>query len=211
MEKYIDRHEAGKVLAKALLSYQNRQDVIVLALPRGGVPVAHEIAKTLHVPLDIFVVRKLGVPGHEELAFGAVASGGTVTYNDDVLQYHHISEPIIKQVIHAETQELTRRESVYRGNKPYPDLKNKVIILVDDGIATGATMRTAIKALRAKHPLLIIVAVPVAEKSTCEEIAHIADKIICPLQPTLFYAVGAWYDSFPQTTDAEVLNLLKSL
>lgn len=210
MEKFLDRYEAGKVLAEHLKSYVKKSNVIVLALPRGGVPVAYEIAKALFIPLDIFVVRKLGVPGHEELAMGAIATGGTVVFNDEIIRELHISKSAIDQVIQLEQQELQRRELTYRGNRPFPTLKDKTIILVDDGIATGATMRAAIKALRQQNPASIIMAVPVAAFSTCVEMEGLVDKIICPLKPHQFYAVGAWYENFSQTSDEEVFELLKN-
>lgn len=208
MDKYRDRQEAGQVLASELKEYANRSDVIVLALPRGGVPVAYEIAQELNLPLDVFIVRKLGVPGHEELAMGAIASGGTTVFNDDVVRSLSISKKMIDSVIQKENEELSRRELTYRGKRPFSNIKNKTVILVDDGIATGATMRAAIKALRLLKPASIIIAVPVAEANTCQSIAKIADKMLCPLQPTLFYAVGAWYDYFDQTSDEEVHRLL---
>ncbi|SRR5579883_33199 len=207
-DRYHDRRDAGRVLAEELKSYANRKDVIVLALPRGGVPVAFEIAEALSVPLDIFIVRKLGVPGHEELAMGAIASGGTTVFNQDIIHQLAISKEAIDRVIAEESEELLRREKKYRGDKKFPDLKNKVIILVDDGIATGATMKAAIKALRRLEPLSIVVAVPVAAASTCKEMSGLADKIICPLQPIFFNAVGAWYEIFDQTLDEEVIDLL---
>jgi putative phosphoribosyl transferase len=207
--KYQNRQEAGLILSKSLQSYANRKDAIVLALPRGGVPVAYEIAQSLNLPLDVFVVRKLGVPTHEELAFGALAHGNITVFNQHILNHLHIPQSMIDKVIAEEQEELNRREKVYRGKRPFPDLKNKVVILVDDGIATGATMQAAIKALRKCKPTSIIVAVPVAELSTYQKIATLADKIISPLQPEEFYAVGAWYEDFPQTSDAEVISLLE--
>lgn len=208
MEKFFDRREAGKVLAEQLRVYAKKKDVIVLALPRGGVPVAYEIAKALSAPLDVFIVRKLGVPGYEELAMGAIASGGTVVFNDEILSHLNVPQSSIDRVIQSELQELQRRESTYRDNRPFPVLTDKTVILVDDGIATGATMRAAIKALRQQNPASIIVAVPVAAYSTCEEMTGLVDKIVCPLRPQHFYAVGAWYDNFLQTSDDEVSTLL---
>lgn len=210
MDRYEDRYEAGKILAENLKTYKNRDDVIVLALPRGGVPVAFEVAKTLHVPLDVFIVRKLGVPGHDELAMGALATGGNTVFNTDIIRDLQIPQHAIDRVIAEEEQELKRREKAYRDDRPFPNLKDKTIILVDDGIATGATMRVAVKALNKFKPKFIIIAVPVAEVSTCDEMGKIADKIICPLKPNFFYAVGAWYNNFNQTTDDEVYELLKS-
>ncbi len=208
MEKFYDRHDAGKILAEELKPYANNANAIVLALPRGGVPVAYEVAKTLSIPLDVFIVRKLGVPGHEELAMGAIASGDTVVFNEEIVSSFNIPASAIDSVIQSEQQELQRRESTYRDNRPLPILTDKTIILVDDGIATGATMRAAIKALRKHKPADIIVAVPVAALSTCEEMAGLADKIVCPLKPVNFYAVGLWYENFSQTSDDEVTELL---
>lgn len=208
MNKFSDRYAAGKILASQLQSYLKNPNVIVLALPRGGVPVASEVAKSLSVPLDIFIVRKLGVPGHEELAMGAIASGGTIIFNEDILRQLRISESEIQQVIQSEQQELQRREAIYRGKKTLPKLTGKIIILVDDGIATGATMRAAIKALQKQKPQKLVVAVPVAASSTIDEMSNLVDEIICPVKPVDFYAVGAWYDDFSQTTDEEVYQLL---
>ncbi len=209
MDKYQDRHAAGKVLAQELKSYANCTDVIILALPRGGVPVAFEVAKILNVPLDVFIVRKLGVPGHEELAMGAIAMGNVTFFNQDIIRNLAIAQKDIDVVIHAESEELKRRELNYRGHKPFPIIKEKRVILIDDGIATGATLRVAIKALRQLKPTSIIVAVPVAETTTCEKIKTLADKLICPLKTNDFYAVGQYYDDFSQTTDEEVYSLLK--
>lgn len=208
MNKFSNRYEAGKILASQLQMYSKNPDVIVLALPRGGVPVAFEIAKSLSVPLDVFIVRKLGVPGHEELAMGAIASGDIVIFNEDIFQYLHISKSDVQKVIQSEQQELRRRETTYRGKKPFPSIMNKMIILVDDGIATGATMRAAITALKKQNPKKLIIAVPVAASSAIDEISTLADEIICPIKPLHFYAVGAWYDDFSQTTDEEVFKLL---
>ncbi|WP_115703343.1 phosphoribosyltransferase [Legionella sainthelensi] len=207
---YSDRYQAGIVLADLLKDYARRTDVIILALPRGGVPVAYEIAKKLSLKLDIFIVRKLGVPGHEEFAMGAIASGGIVVLNEEVLSTLHIEKDAINQVIQSEQDELSRRELVYRGNQYLPELMEKTVILVDDGIATGYTMRAAIAALRQKHPAKIIISVPVAARSTCDELAPLVETIICPLQPANFYAVGLWYNDFSQTTDEEVIKLLAS-
>lgn len=209
MEKYIDRYEAGIVLAEHLKDYANQEHVIVLALPRGGVPVGYEIATKLSVPLDTFIVRKLGVPGHEELAMGAIASGGTVVFNESLMNQLNIEQKFIDSVLASEQKELVRRELLYRGNRPFPSLLGKTIILVDDGIATGSTMLAAVKALHKHKPASIIIAVPVAARSTCEELKTLVDKIVCPLMPINFYAVGLWYESFPQTSDDEVIELLK--
>jgi putative phosphoribosyl transferase len=209
MDKFTNRREAGKTLAELLKNYAHKKDVIVLALPRGGVPVAYEIANALSVPLDVFIVRKLGVPGHEELAMGAIATGGTIIFNQDIIHQLNLTKNQIDQVIHSEQQELKRRNLKYRDDKPFPDLAGKTIILVDDGIATGATMRAAIQALHQKKPASIIVAVPVAEISTCKEMTSLVDNIICPLRPASFFAVGAWYENFSQTEDEEVYELLR--
>lgn len=208
-QRYLDRQEAGQVLAKELHDYSDRSDVLVLALPRGGVPVAFEIAMALHVPLDVFIVRKLGVPGHSELAMGALAMGNITVFNDDIIRQLNISQADIDAVIHKENIELKRREIAYRDELAFPSIQGKTIILVDDGIATGATMRAAIKSLRKQHPASIIVAVPVADYQMCENLKSMVDKLICPLRPTNFYAVGAWYDDFSQTEDEEVFTLLK--
>lgn len=208
MEPFIDRYEAGKILAQQLQEYTNQSDVIVLALPRGGVPVGYEVAKFLSVPLDIFVVRKLGVPYHEELAMGAIASGDSIFLNKDIINQLHISKEAIDHVIQSEKEELQRREIKYRGERPFPKLDNKTIILVDDGIATGASMRVAVQALRQYKPKSIVVAVPVASRSTYDEMRKIADNVICPLTPLLFSAVGEWYQDFSQTSDEEVYLLL---
>lgn len=209
MEKYRNRQEAGKVLAQALKAFANRQDVIVFGLPRGGVPVAYEIAEALHVPLDIFIVRKLGVPGHSELAMGAIATGDVEVFNDDIIRDLNISKEAIQFVIAKEQQELKRREIAYRGNIAFPSIKDKTIILVDDGIATGATIRAAIKALRHLNPASIIVAVPVADKRMCDKLEPLVNKLVCPMRPQDFHAVGVWYDDFSQTEDEEVYMLLK--
>jgi len=208
MDKYIDRTYAGQVLAKELILYTKNPNVIVLALPRGGVPVGYEIAKLLSVPLDVFIVRKLGVPGHEELAMGAIATGGVSVFNEEILTEISIPKEEIDRVIQAELNELKRREIAYRGERPFPNLKGKTIILVDDGIATGATMRAAIKALRLQGSANIVVAVPVSAPDSLKMIMQLADKIVCPLTPPHFYAVGAWYENFPQTSDEEVFELL---
>ncbi len=206
--KYIDRKHAGMVLAKLLKEYSHRSDVIVLALPRGGVPVAYEIAVALSLTLDVFIVRKLGVPEHEELAMGATASCGIVVLNEEIVETLHIDQASIDLVKQTELEELIRRERLYRGEAIFPDLRGKTIILVDDGIATGSTMRAALLALQQQKPGAIVIAVPVAARSTVEEMSRIADVIICPLQPINFYAVGLWYDNFSQTTDEEVIKLL---
>ncbi len=210
MDTYSNREQAGQVLAQHLLSYKNRQDVVILALPRGGVPVAFEIAQALQLPLDVFIVRKLGVPGHAELAMGALAMGGVLVFNEDVIHSLQISLAEIQQVSEVETKELQRRELLYRGERLFPELANKVIILVDDGIATGATMRAAIKAICQFNPASLIVAVPVADKKMVASMISLVDEIICPLQPENLQAVGGWYQDFSQTTDEEVYTLLEA-
>jgi predicted phosphoribosyltransferase len=205
---FRDRHEAGQVLAAKLVQYAGRSEVLVLALPRGGVPVAYEVARSLDVPVDVFVVRKLRVPDYEALAFGAIATGGTVVLNDDVVEDLEIPQHVIEAVIGRETEELTRRERLYRGNRPSPDPAGRVVILVDDGLATGATRETAVEALRRQHPVKIVVAVPIAPAETCERLKHIADEVRRAVTPTPSLAVGYWYEDFSQTTDDEVRTLL---
>lgn len=207
---YRDRAEAGNYLVRKLgQRYANRNDVLVLALPRGGVPVAYEVAKELHAPLDIFLVRKLGVPGHEELAMGAIATGGVRVLNEDLVEYLKISEEVIDAVAQIERQELERREREYRGDRPEPDVRRKTVILVDDGLATGSTMRAAAAALRQQNPERIVVAVPVSAPDTCNEYRIGVDEIVCAVTPELFLGVGHWYKDFSQTTDEEVRELLE--
>lgn len=209
MDKFIDRYEAGVILANYLKDYANKPNVIILALPRGGVPVGYEIATALSAPLDVFIVRKLGLPGHEELAMGAIASGGTVFFNEPLLNQLNLNRLSIQNVVEKEREELLRREQLYRSNRPLPNLKEKIVILVDDGIATGSTMMAAIEAIHSHKPKSIVIAVPVAAYSTCEEMAPLVERIVCPLKPIDFYAVGLWYENFPQTSDDEVIELLK--
>lgn len=206
---YRDRSEAGKQLAARLTRYADREDVLVLALPRGGVPVAFEVAKQLHVPLDIFLVRKLGVPGHEELAMGAISAGGVRVLNQDAIDYLRIPASVIDAVAASELQELERRERAYRGDRPEPDGRGKTVILVDDGLATGSSMRAAAAALRQQEPARIVVAVPVSAPQTCDEYRMGVDEIICAKTPEPFYGVGLWYEDFSQTTDEEVRELLE--
>ncbi|HAT6357091.1 TPA: phosphoribosyltransferase [Legionella pneumophila] len=208
MERFQDRYQAGQLLGYKLKSYANRNDVIVLALPRGGVPVAAMISEVINAPLDLMIVRKLGVPGHEELAFGALASNKITVYNEELLQYLQLSQKDINQVISQEENELARRNRTYRGDKPFPDLKNKIVILVDDGIATGASMRVAVLALRKESPKKIIVAVPVAPEDMNDIMKNVADEYVCLISPLSFNAVGLWYEDFSQTEDEEVLYLL---
>ncbi|HWI16535.1 MAG TPA: phosphoribosyltransferase [Vicinamibacterales bacterium] len=205
---FRDRVEAGQQLAERLLSYRNRADVVVLALPRGGVPVAYQISQALNVPLDVFVVRKLGVPGHEELAMGAIATGGIRVVNEDVVIPFGIPSTVVDSVACSEQIELERREQLYRGTRAAIGLANKTVILVDDGLATGSTMRAAVIAARQQHPARVIVAVPVGAPSTCAALARDADEAICVRMPDPFVAVGLWYRDFAPTSDHEVRELL---
>jgi putative phosphoribosyl transferase len=205
---FRDRRDAGRLLAQRLGAYANRPDVVVLALPRGGVPVAYEVAQALHVPLDVFLVRKLGLPGHEELAMGAVASGGVRVLNRDVVEQLNIPDEVIDAVARRELQELERRERAYRGDRPFPEVRGKTVILVDDGLATGSTMRAAAEALRQQGPARLVVAVPAGSRETCDEFRAEVDEIVCGIMPDPFYAVGLWYDDFSQVTDDEVRDIL---
>jgi len=208
---FRDRTDAGRQLAAKLGAYAGRPDVLVLALPRGGVPVAHEVAKALDAPLDVFLVRKLGLPGQEELAMGAVASGGVRVLNDEVVQGLAIPDWMIDEVAHHQEEELRRREQLYRGDRPPPDARGRTVILVDDGLATGSTMRAAVTALHRQGPARIVVAVPVGAPQTCAEFQELADEAVCARTPEHFHAVGMWYDDFSQTTDEEVQDLLNSV
>jgi len=207
--RYHDRTEAGRFLAVELGRYANRPDVLVLGLPRGGVPVAAEVASALHAPLDVFLVRKLGVPGHEEYAMGAIASGGVQVLNQEALRSLRIPGYVIEEVAAKEQEELVRRERLYRGERPFPEVRGKTVILVDDGLATGASMHAAVKALRQQQAGCIVVAVPVAAPETCEQLGREVDEIVCGETPRPFHAVGLWYDDFSQTTDEEVRELLE--
>jgi predicted phosphoribosyltransferase len=206
---YRDRTEAGKYLAAQLAHYANRDDVLVLALPRGGVPVAFEVTKAIRAPLDIFLVRKLGVPGHEELAMGAIATGGVRVVSEDVVKYLRIPMSVIDSIAAKELRELERRERAYRGNRPEPNVQGKTVLLVDDGLATGSTMRAAAAALRLQNPARIVVAVPVSAPQNCDEYRMGVDEIICAITPESFLGVGQWYRDFSQTTDQEVRDLLQ--
>lgn len=208
MTFFNDRVDAGKKLAKELSKYANRSDVLILALPRGGVPVAFEVAKELNVKMDVFIVRKLGVPGNEELAMGAIASDNILVLNEDVIRSFQIPERVIDKVAENELKELGRRERAYRGDRPKPEIKGMTVILIDDGLATGATMRAAAAALKTKNPAKIVVAVPTAARDTCEFFGREVDEVICVATPEPFYGVGAWYEDFSQTTDKEVCELL---
>jgi predicted phosphoribosyltransferase len=207
---FEDRKEAGRALAARLRQYAGRSDVVVLALPRGGVPVAAPVADALDAPLDLFLVRKLGTPGHRELAMGAIASGGIRVLNDDVVRWYGIPPAAIDAVAREEEQELVRREATYREGREAPPLEGKIVILIDDGLATGSTMMAAVKAVRQRHPAKIIVAVPVGARDTCDALATIADEVVCVRMPEPFSAVGQWYVNFDQTTDEEVRQLLRT-
>lgn len=206
--RFRNRSEAGRLLAAQLTAYAHRPDVAILALPRGGVPVAYEVARALGAPLDVFLVRKLGVPGREELAMGAVASGGVRVLNRDIVEGLRIPRAMIDSVAAAEEQELQRRERAYRGNRPFPVVRGRTAILVDDGLATGATMLAAIKALRQQQPARIVVAVPTGSPETCELLRAEVEEVFCAITPEPFAAVGLWYEDFSQTTDEEVRELL---
>ena len=205
---FPNRAEAGRLLAEKLENYVDRSDVVVLGLPRGGVPVAYEVAQRLGAPLDVFVVRKLGVPGFEELAAGAIASGGVRVLNEDVVRALPNADQLIESVTERETVELERREQIYRDGRPAPELRDRVVILVDDGLATGATMRAAVAALRQRGVAKIVVAAPVGAPDTCRELEQEADETICAIAPEFFQAVGQYYEDFSQTSDEEVRELL---
>jgi putative phosphoribosyl transferase len=205
---FQDRSEAGRILARALSEYAGAPGVLVLALPRGGVPVGYEVARELHAPLDVFVVRKLGAPGQEELAIGALASGGARVLNREVVNVLAITPEEIDRVAEREQRELERREQQYRGGRPRLEVSGRTVVLVDDGLATGSSMRAAIAALRQRQPAKVIVAVPVAPPSTCQELQLEADQVVCAITPLPFYAVGQWYRDFTQTSDEEVRRLL---
>lgn len=209
MAQFRDRKDAGRKLAQGLLRYAGCSDVTVFALPRGGVPVAYEVALVLNVPLDVFIVRKLGLPGHEELAIGAIASGGVRVLNNDIIHAMNIPQEVINIVVRREMQELQRRESIYRGNRSAPDVRDHTVILIDDGLATGASMRAAVMGLRAQHPARIVVAVPTAAREVCDAFEFEVDEIVCVMTPDPFYGVGKWYEEFSQVSDEEVRNLLE--
>lgn len=207
LEPYENRQHAGVVLAHELEHYRGR-DLVVLGLPRGGVPVAHEVARALDAPLDVFIVRKLGVPGHRELAMGALASGGVRVLNRDIVDAYGLSEIAIDEVVREEAAELERRERTYREGGPAIEVGGRIVLLIDDGLATGASMKAAVEAVRLRGPARIVVAVPVGSPDTCREFADIADEIICARTPEYFSAVGQWYRDFSQTSDEEVRQLL---
>jgi predicted phosphoribosyltransferase len=209
-ERFRNRLEAGQHLGREVLRRlgTSQDNVIVLALPRGGVPVGREVARTLGAPLDVFVVRKLGVPGHEELAMGAIASGGVRVINDEVLRFAPVPPALIESVARRELLELERRERAFRGSRPPLNVEGRTVVIVDDGLATGSTMRAAVRALRSMRPRRIVVAVPVGAQSTCEVLEDEADEVVCLRTPEPFQAVGLWYDDFAQTTDEEVQDLL---
>jgi predicted phosphoribosyltransferase len=206
---FRDRRDAGRKLAQKLTAYAGRPDVLILALPRGGVPVAFEVARALNAPLDIFIVRKLGLPGREELAIGAIATGGVRVLNRDIVRMLSIPEEVINFVARREAQELQRRQKLYRGDRPAPAMREHTVLLIDDGLATGASMRAAIAGLRARHPTEIVVAVPTASREVCETLRTEVDDIVCAAMPEPFYGVGRWYEDFSQTTDEEVRMLLE--
>jgi putative phosphoribosyl transferase len=207
--RFRDRSEAGRVLAQQLTEYAGRDDVIVLALPRGGIPVGYEVAKALGAPLEVFVARKLGVPGHQELAMGAIASGGSAVLDQGLVRRLGITQAQLDQAVTDETRELERREQAYRGDHEPPELRGKTVILVDDGLATGATMRAPALAVRDLQPARIVVALTLAAEETCDQFRDVVDDVICAVTPKPFYAVGMWYEDFDQTTDDEVRELLE--
>jgi putative phosphoribosyl transferase len=207
-QRFADRREAGRALAQRLTAYRGQPDVIVLALPRGGVPVAYEVAHAIGAPLDVFVVRKLGLPGHREYAIGALASGGVRIVNTDLVQWYGVPEAAIDAVVREEEAELRRREWEYRGDLPPLDLGKRTVILIDDGLATGSTMKAAVEAVRARGPSRIVVGVPVGAPESCEEFSRLADEVVCARTPEPFRAVGLWYADFSETSDDEVQRLL---
>jgi putative phosphoribosyl transferase len=208
MAFFKDRLDAGRKLAKKLSKYANRSDILILGLPRGGVPVAFEVAKELNVKMDVFVVRKLGVPGNEELAMGAIASDNIIVLNEDVVRSFQISKQVIDAVAARELRELERRERIFRGKRPKPNISGSTVILIDDGLATGATMSAAVSAVKTRNPTKIVIAVPTGAPDTCRSFEGKVDEIICVATPEPFYGVGAWYEDFSQTTDEEVCEFL---
>jgi len=208
--RFLDRADAGRQLAKTLTAYGGRSDVVVLGLPRGGVPVAFEVARELRAPLDVFLVRKLGVPGHPELAMGAIAEGGVEVLNDELIRDLGIPQKMVQEVAVRERMELDRRDTLYRGGRRLPAVRGRIVILVDDGLATGSTMQAAVTALRRLEPARIVVAAPVGAHETCDRLGQFANEVLCLIAPQQFQAVGLWYDEFAQTTDDEVKQLLGS-
>ncbi|MEM6350356.1 MAG: phosphoribosyltransferase [Cyanobacteria bacterium P01_D01_bin.14] len=206
--RFRDRTQAGRALATQLMAYANQPDTLVLGLPRGGVPVAYEVSQALNLPLDICLVRKLGAPGHKELAMGAIASDGVRVLNYDVLSWLAISDKTLEHVAAHELRELQRRDRVYRGDRPRPQIRDRTVIVVDDGLATGATMKAALEVLRSQQPKKIVVAVPVAPRSACQELSAEGIQVVCLATPEPFYAIGLWYENFSQTTDEQVRALL---
>ena len=209
MERFKDRRDAGRILAQKLSAYTGQTDVIVLALPRGGVPVAYEVALALNAPLDIFLVRKLGLPGREELAIGAIASGGIRVLNEDIIRVLGVPEEVINIVARNELQELGRREHNYRGDRPALELRGRKVILIDDGLATGASMRAAVVGVRAQHPTRIVIAVPAASPELCNAFQFEVDEMVCAMTPEPFYGLSRWYEDFSQSNDEEVRMLLQ--
>ena len=207
---FQNRAEAGQVLARRLQQYKNQPDTLVLGLPRGGVPVAYEVARELNAPLDVFIVRKLGVPGHEELEMGAIATGGVRILHEGIIREFGISQELIDSVSEREQAELDRRNRLYRGDRPAPAIKDRTVVIVDDGLATGSTMKAAIQAVRQQAPRRLIVAVPTAPAETCEQVKETADEVVCAITPDPFLAVGGSYADFSQTTDEEVRDLIAS-
>lgn len=208
-EVFEDRADAGRRLAERLLRYRGRRDVLVLALPRGGVPVGYEVAKALDAPLDVMIVRKLGLPGQEELAMGAIASGGVQVINEEVVGLTGVPREVVDRVAAEERRELERRERAYRDERPPPRIAGRTVILVDDGVATGSTLRAAIAALRAQHPSGIVVAVPTAPAAACEQLRREADGVVCVATPEPFFAISLSYRSFPQLSDDDVRDILR--
>ena len=207
--RFRNRSDAGRQLASKLSAFAHRHDVVVLALPRGGVPVAFEVARALNAPLDIFLVRKLGLPGREELAIGAIASGGIRVLNNDIIRVLNVPEEVINIVARNESQELQRRERNYRGESSAPEVRDRKVILIDDGLATGASMRAAVVGVRAQHPARIVIAVPAAAPELCDAFQFEVDEMVCAMTPEPFYGLSRWYEDFSQTTDEEVRMFLK--
>jgi predicted phosphoribosyltransferase len=208
-QPFSDRRDAGRELAKHLRTYENGDDVVVLALPRGGVPVAFEVARALHAPLDVFVVRKIGMPGHREFGVGAIASGGVKVIDDEVLRLYGVPHAAVEAIAREEGEELKRREQLYREGRPPQELQGRTVILVDDGLATGSSMKAAVQAVRLRQPARVVVAVPVGATETCRLMTELADESVCARMPEPFSAVGLWYRDFSQTSDEEVLELLE--